>query len=79
MDLVVRELRRRLAAENIPGVFDLSDAFDAETEPRFLDVGSHFDRQGSEVLAQAVVEKLPAEFFSIEDTPFDWPAEPIAR
>ncbi len=79
MDLTVRELRRRLVAERIPGVFDLSGIFDKQSEARILDTGSHFDRQGAEILAQAVVERLPADFFSKAGGQSAPPANDVTR
>lgn len=79
IDLTVRELRERLASERIPGVVDLSAAFDSQAESRFADRGSHFDRQGAEILAQAVVERLPADFFSKAGGQSAPPANDVTR
>jgi len=79
MNLTVRELRERLASERIPGVVDLSAAFDTQADSRFVDRGSHFDRQGAEILAQAVVERLPADFFSKAGGQSAPPANDVTR
>jgi len=79
MDLTVREFRRRLAAERIPDVIDLSGLFDNGPESLMVDIGSHFDRRGAEILAQAVVERLPADFFSKAGTQVAPPANDANR
>ena len=62
LDSVFRGLRLRLAANPIPGVYDLSDAFDTSPKNLFRDSGSHFNRQGSALLARAIIARIPAPF-----------------
>lgn len=62
MDLTVRAFRKRLAAERIPGVIDLSGAFDGE-QPYFIDESSHFGRLGADRLAELMLQRLPDDMF----------------
>ncbi|GGB55117.1 hypothetical protein [Blastomonas aquatica] len=63
LDLTVREFRARIAAENLPGVIDLSAAFDGNGDAYFSDSSSHFSRAGADALAARVIERLPDTFF----------------
>ena len=58
----LRELHRRILAEDIPEIFDTSDAFSGRDQP-FMDMGSHFDREGAELLTTAIIDRLPDDFF----------------
>ncbi|RYE04027.1 MAG: hypothetical protein EOP61_02285 [Sphingomonadales bacterium] len=51
-------------AENIPGVIDLSDAFDGRGDAYFFDAGAHFNRAGADLLAARMLERLPEGFFA---------------
>lgn len=62
LDMAVRAFRARIAAENIPGVIDLSDVFDGKGDSYFIDAGSHFNRAGADLLAARILEHLPKGF-----------------
>ena len=66
LDLSVREFRTRIATENLPGVIDLSAAFDGNGNAYFSDISSHFSRAGAEHLAAEILERLPHDFFGDE-------------
>lgn len=63
---VVSALRRRLKENPLPGVYDLSDAFDGKA-PYFLDSSAHMTGQGQEVLAQAIVNRVGKAFFAARE------------
>lgn len=62
LDMAVRAFRARIAAENIPGVIDLSDVFDGKGDSYFIDRASHFNREGADLLAARMLERLPKDF-----------------
>ena len=64
LDLTVHEFRTRIAAEKIPYVIDLSDAFDGNGDTHFIDSFSHFSRAGADQLAARILDRLPETFFS---------------
>jgi len=63
LDLAVLEFRKRLRAENMPGVIDLSSAFDGNGDIYFGDSSNHFSRAGADQLAARILERLPDNFF----------------
>lgn len=67
LDLAVHEFRARIAAENMPGVIDLSSAFDGKGDVYFADTDSHFSRAGAERLSAGILERLPDTFFGGRD------------
>lgn len=63
LDLAIAEFRTRLAAENLPGVIDMSAAFDGKGNAYFSDNASHFSRAGAEHLAAEILKRLPDDYF----------------
>ncbi len=66
IDLAITEFRTRLAAENLPGVIDMSAAFDGKGNAYFSDSASHFSRAGAEHLAGELLKRLPDDFFGAD-------------
>lgn len=64
MEATISILHKRLIDHPIPGVIDLTDAFNDDPTPYFIDEDGHMTGRGNEKLARAICAHIDPSFFN---------------